>query len=481
MPGGFERINEREANPNKHFAFISEQKGWPNAEEARKILRALVALFNPVMKEHGLWVTSLDEHEWNPQWAGKNWNAGEKIELVIRRPNGVFLPPQMLVFVMCHELAHCKQMNHGPDFQALNAQIRQQVRDLQARGYTGDGLWSQGHVLGTGTVDGQGILLGEMPANICGSKARVRKAKGKGKELRSTKKRRRKDPRAFKSEGSKMGDKDDEHAGFRKKAASKTGREKAALAAQRRLALLTGSKVPSTSNEKLDCSPPLSSEDEEEDYEYEDLEGEGGEGEYQEIIEVLRSCGNLVEQTPSAKSKGENRKRGPGQGMEREHSPPDMRSTAASIIPKANKRMRVASSDENGEGQEVLRKKVRATKNRDKEHRGLDNGEEGAKDESFKLLPSPGPSASGHFKSQRVQGEKGTHEPSSALSQPLTDTSTSPSAYHAQDSVDADTLHSLYGKYGGEMEWTCPLCTLRNHVDLGRCEACGESRQVGIR
>ncbi len=39
---------------------------------------------------------------------GRNWNAGETIELVLRKPNGEFWPVEYLLGVFCHELAHIK-------------------------------------------------------------------------------------------------------------------------------------------------------------------------------------------------------------------------------------------------------------------------------------------------------------------------------------------------------------------------------------
>ena len=39
---------------------------------------------------------------------GRNWNAGETIELVLRKPNGEFWPMEYLLGVFCHELAHIK-------------------------------------------------------------------------------------------------------------------------------------------------------------------------------------------------------------------------------------------------------------------------------------------------------------------------------------------------------------------------------------
>jgi len=56
-------------------------------------------------------------------------------------------PYQFLIYVMCHELAHIKEMNHAHDFQKINKRIREQVSALRAKGYYGDGFWSAGKSL----------------------------------------------------------------------------------------------------------------------------------------------------------------------------------------------------------------------------------------------------------------------------------------------------------------------------------------------
>jgi hypothetical protein len=40
------------------------------------------------MKMWGMGVNAFNEHEWNHQFAGRNWNGGETIEIVLRRPDG---------------------------------------------------------------------------------------------------------------------------------------------------------------------------------------------------------------------------------------------------------------------------------------------------------------------------------------------------------------------------------------------------------
>ncbi|KAG5350885.1 hypothetical protein C0989_008919 [Termitomyces sp. Mn162] len=160
------RLNGKETNPNPHINFVSSLHRIDSSEQesARQLLRGLAAQVRPIMKSHGFSVNSLEEYECNEVFAGRNWNAGETIELVLRRPNGTFLPAFWLMSTLCHELAHIKHMNHGPDFQVLWKQLRTEVRVLQDKGYYGDGYWSSGTRLGdSAKVTGQGIEPGELP------------------------------------------------------------------------------------------------------------------------------------------------------------------------------------------------------------------------------------------------------------------------------------------------------------------------------
>ncbi|KAI0034741.1 WLM domain-containing protein [Vararia minispora EC-137] len=165
------RLNESESNPNPYINFITAlpMSDDTETESARQLLRALAAQVKPVMKSHGFAVNSFEEYEYNRVFAGRNWNNGETIELVLRRANGFFESPSWLMSTLCHELAHIKHMNHGSAFQALWSQLRNEVKALQARGYYGDGLWSAGTRLAdSARMAGDGAEVGDLPEYICG-------------------------------------------------------------------------------------------------------------------------------------------------------------------------------------------------------------------------------------------------------------------------------------------------------------------------
>lgn len=273
------RINEREVNPNPHVNFISvlPMVDATLEDDARQLMRALAAQVRPVMKAHGFTVNSLEEYEYNRVFAGRNWNNGETIELVLKSAGGSFVPIHWLMSTLCHELAHIKHMNHGPAFQALWQQLRNDVRALQNRGYYGDGYWSSGTRLAdSAKIAGQGIGTGDLPEYMCGGahsrarpasyQRRKRTAKFSGPSVhtgaQSEKKRkagsRITNANAFGSSGKALnediiGEKKVAGTGFRKKAGSKRAREERALAAERRMetlkALASSSRQHTTDSE----------------------------------------------------------------------------------------------------------------------------------------------------------------------------------------------------------------------------------------
>ena len=89
-----------------------------------------------------------------------------------------FVPFKWLLHVVCHELAHNKQMNHSQYFQAVNHEFKNYVRDLRERGYFGDGMWSDGTRVGDGAlIQSASVLAAELPNYTCGGAA-TKKRKG---------------------------------------------------------------------------------------------------------------------------------------------------------------------------------------------------------------------------------------------------------------------------------------------------------------
>ncbi|WVQ85288.1 hypothetical protein IAT38_007453 [Cryptococcus sp. DSM 104549] len=173
------RLNERQANPNPYVIFIRALQNKKDHADAEDILKAVAAQMRTIMKERFMQVHTLEEAAFNRVFAGRNWNHGQSIELVLRGPSGRFLPMPYIISVMCHEMAHIEQMNHGPKFQKLMADIKADVSRLQARGYYGDGFWSDGKRLSDSVrMGGDGLRSTDFPEYVCGvSAADARKAR----------------------------------------------------------------------------------------------------------------------------------------------------------------------------------------------------------------------------------------------------------------------------------------------------------------
>lgn len=137
----------------------------------------------PVMRENHLSVMSLEEFEPNREFVGRNFNAGEIIQLVLKSPSsGRWLPFEYVQMVMMHELAHCKQMNHSRAFWAVRNHYATQMYGLWSKGYTGDGIWGRGANLATGQWETNTVRAGEvLPEHLCGGTYRSRR-KRKGKQ-----------------------------------------------------------------------------------------------------------------------------------------------------------------------------------------------------------------------------------------------------------------------------------------------------------
>lgn len=188
MPLGFERINERTQRPNALINFIRPLPG-PTAETAESILNRVAAVCYPFMKSNMILVQALEEFPYNTEFVGRNFNAGEVIQLVLKDRHGRWLPQKMVEMVMVHELAHCKQMNHSKAFWKVRDAYAVDLRALWAKGYTGEGMWGRGRNLESGALQRESVDPGDVPEHLCGGtygrRSRKRKRGGKAKETLS--------------------------------------------------------------------------------------------------------------------------------------------------------------------------------------------------------------------------------------------------------------------------------------------------------
>ncbi|KXL47061.1 hypothetical protein M433DRAFT_162035 [Acidomyces richmondensis BFW] len=258
MPLGFLRLNERSQRPNSHINFIQPlpNRGSDTAI-AQCFLERIAAQCYPIMKEHGLAIMTLAEHEPNAEFLGRNFNAGEVIELVLKDRRGRWLGFKFVQMVMMHELAHCKQMNHSRSFWAVRNAYAKQMEALWAQRYEGEGMWGRGKNLATGEFVHDAMPIDpQIPEQVCGGtyRRRHRRKRKRGQDgteepkLSYTERQQRRIMRKFGShgEGNALGD--DEvvraaldrasgvrHPGKPRVAGSKRGRELRANAALARV------------------------------------------------------------------------------------------------------------------------------------------------------------------------------------------------------------------------------------------------------
>jgi hypothetical protein len=251
MPLNTLRLNhQKSSHPNDRIVFIKPLPRPPlqraSHDLADTFLRAIAAQCLPIMKDHHLSVTTLEEHEPNREFVGRNFNNGEIIQLVLRSGGGGWLPFHVVQMVMMHELAHNAHMNHGKMFWKTRNRFADEMKSLWARGYTGEGFWGGGRTLtDMGAVMGDNILgsaeLEGLP--LCGGTYRSRRrTRKRGPELTWKEKKERRIERKFGRNGVALGEDEDRrlHLEINRKggiggkprvAQSKRGRELRAAAA----------------------------------------------------------------------------------------------------------------------------------------------------------------------------------------------------------------------------------------------------------
>ncbi|KAI0447716.1 WLM domain-containing protein [Xylaria telfairii] len=241
MPLGFERLNARKSQPNDHINFIKPLKG-KDEKIAQDFLERIAAQCVPVMREHHIYVMALEEYEPNREFVGRNFNAGEVVQLVLKSPStGRWLPFSYVQMVMMHELAHCKQMNHSRAFWAVRNQYADQMRGLWSRKYTGEGLWGRGTLLKSGEFEANTILADDaLPEHLCGGTYRSRGKRRPKKQLSYQEQKERRILKKFGANGVALGEDEEiktelekgkKPKGKPRVAGSKRGRELRAAAA----------------------------------------------------------------------------------------------------------------------------------------------------------------------------------------------------------------------------------------------------------
>ncbi|KAF8604271.1 WLM-domain-containing protein [Ceratobasidium sp. AG-I] len=284
------RLNAKTTSPNPYFNFITalpsflNAPGLPSQQNAKELLDALAAQVRPICKKHGFNVNSFEEYEHNSVFLGRNWNAGETIEIVLRHSDGTFHNIQQLIQVVCHELAHIKHMNHLAGFQQLNAQLCREVAALRAKDYYGDGMYSSGLRLSdSAEVAGRGLgaTIFDLPEYMCGGAQQrqrastLRRAPRQNGVRAQTTKRRKAGTRitskyAFEGEGQALNthiaseDQRKKGTGFRKSTQSNKERQARLEATEKRLkALQQSSSRDAASTEDSDSDEEVCEETDE--------------------------------------------------------------------------------------------------------------------------------------------------------------------------------------------------------------------------
>lgn len=217
MPLNILRLNQRggQHHPNDRIVFIKALPG-PTHDTALDFLSRIAAQCAPIMRQQHLSVTTLEEHEPNNEFVGRNFNAGEVVQLVLHplRRSGNnqgerWLPFRYVQMVMMHELAHCQQMNHSRAFWAVRNTYAGLMRELWGKNYTGDGLWGRGQTLYSGQhTDTQQPDASELPEHLCGGayRSRGRKRKRKTEKLSYAERKQKWIEKKFGTEGQALGE-----------------------------------------------------------------------------------------------------------------------------------------------------------------------------------------------------------------------------------------------------------------------------------
>ncbi|KAJ2058946.1 hypothetical protein GGI17_004730 [Coemansia sp. S146] len=138
---------------NPLIGSVHALKRRPQPAEALQLLHRLSAQVRPIMSARKWRVQVLREFfPTNPNLLGLNVNRGQEIRIRLRpsHDSTQFLPYYDLLGTMLHELVHIVRGPHDAEFYRILDELKGEAEVLLAKGYTGDGFFSDGNRVGVG-------------------------------------------------------------------------------------------------------------------------------------------------------------------------------------------------------------------------------------------------------------------------------------------------------------------------------------------
>lgn len=152
-----------QGSSSEYIKTITALKRRDKSDEALSLLQKIASMVKPIMKQHGLRVTTLCEFfPKSPNLLGLNVNRGLKICIRLRpfHNDKQFYPLSELLGTMLHELTHNIHGPHDGKFYGYLEERKRELENLMLKGFTGDGFFSNGNKLGFSPFQGAGELSG---------------------------------------------------------------------------------------------------------------------------------------------------------------------------------------------------------------------------------------------------------------------------------------------------------------------------------
>jgi len=153
---------------SEYINTITVLKRRHKSDEALYLLQKVASMVKPIMRGHGLKVTTLCEFfPKSGNLLGLNVNHGMKICIRLRPHNNdkIFFPLTELLGTMLHELTHNIHGPHDGKFYSYMGELRTEMENLMATGYTGEGFFGNGQTVGKSPFGLIGRALSGVPVN----------------------------------------------------------------------------------------------------------------------------------------------------------------------------------------------------------------------------------------------------------------------------------------------------------------------------